>query len=104
MPALLLDGPRIRGRHTGISQGPRWFARENFNRRRNTLRSRGRIGTLCRLSKAFGTARRPYHFCVNISAVLLAGGEARRMGRDKASIIILGKPLWEHQLEKLRTL
>jgi molybdopterin-guanine dinucleotide biosynthesis protein A len=41
---------------------------------------------------------------VNISAVLLAGGEARRMGRDKASIIILGKPLWEHQLEKLRTL
>jgi molybdopterin-guanine dinucleotide biosynthesis protein A len=41
---------------------------------------------------------------VNISAVLLAGGEARRMGRDKASIIIRGKSLWEHQLEKLRTL
>src|SRR5437879_1636066 len=25
-----------------------------------------------------------------------------RMGRDKASILIRGKPLWEHQLEKLR--
>ncbi len=24
------------------------------------------------------------------------------MGRDKASILIRGKPLWEHQLEKLR--
>ena len=41
---------------------------------------------------------------MNISAVLLAGGESQRMGRDKASISILGKPLWEHQLEKLRIL
>lgn len=40
----------------------------------------------------------------DISAVLLAGGESRRMGRDKASILIRGKPLWEHQLEKLRML
>jgi molybdopterin-guanine dinucleotide biosynthesis protein A len=42
--------------------------------------------------------------CRKLTAVLLAGGESRRMGRDKASIIIRGKPLWEHQLEKLRTL
>jgi molybdenum cofactor guanylyltransferase len=41
---------------------------------------------------------------VNISAVLLTGGESRRMSRDKASILIRGKPLWEHQLEKLRAL
>src|SRR5205809_2645525 len=101
MSALLLDGPRIRGRHTGISQGPRWFARENLNRRRNAFSCSGRVRALRRPDTA---ARRLYRFCVNISAVLLAGGESRRMGRDKATIIIRGKPLWEHQLEKLRTL
>ena len=40
--------------------------------------------------------------CRRLTAVLLAGGESHRMGRDKASILIRGKPLWEHQLEKLR--
>src|SRR4051812_31908283 len=41
---------------------------------------------------------------MNISAVLLAGGESSRMGQDKATLIFQGKPLWQHQLEKLRKL
>ena len=47
----------------------------------------------------------PLRFARNdISAVLLAGGESRRMGRDKAEILFRGKPLWEIQLELLRKL
>ncbi|HZR06327.1 MAG TPA: molybdenum cofactor guanylyltransferase [Candidatus Udaeobacter sp.] len=41
---------------------------------------------------------------MNISAVLLAGGESRRMGRDKATLRFRGKPLWQIQLELLRKL
>jgi molybdenum cofactor guanylyltransferase len=41
---------------------------------------------------------------MNISAVLLAGGESRRMGKDKATILFHGKPLWQIQLELLRRL
>jgi molybdenum cofactor guanylyltransferase len=41
---------------------------------------------------------------MNISAVLLAGGESRRMGRDKATILFRGRPLWQIQLDLLRTL
>jgi molybdenum cofactor guanylyltransferase len=39
-----------------------------------------------------------------LSAVLLAGGESRRMGTDKATFLFRGKPLWEVQLETLRRL
>ena len=41
---------------------------------------------------------------MNLSAVLLAGGESRRMGTDKARIIFRGKPLWQIQLALLRKL
>jgi molybdopterin-guanine dinucleotide biosynthesis protein A len=40
----------------------------------------------------------------NVSAVLLAGGESRRMGRDKATLLFRGKPLWQIQLELLHRL
>jgi molybdopterin-guanine dinucleotide biosynthesis protein A len=41
---------------------------------------------------------------MNISAVLLVGGESRRMGQDKATLIFRGKPLWQTQLDLLRKL
>ena len=41
---------------------------------------------------------------MNISAVLLAGGESRRMGQDKATLVFHGKSLWEIQLDLLRKL
>jgi molybdopterin-guanine dinucleotide biosynthesis protein A len=41
---------------------------------------------------------------MNISAVLLAGGQSRRMGREKATILFRGKPLWQIQLDLLRKL
>src|SRR5262245_30460604 len=41
---------------------------------------------------------------MTFSAVLLIGGESRRMGRDKATIIFEGRPLWERQLRLLREL
>jgi len=41
---------------------------------------------------------------VVFSAVLLAGGESRRMGTDKATFLFRGKPLWQVQLETLRRL
>lgn len=41
---------------------------------------------------------------MTLTAVLLAGGESRRMGRDKAAIVFRGQPLWQRQLELLRCL
>ena len=41
---------------------------------------------------------------MNLSAVLLAGGKSRRMGRDKATLLWKGRPLWQNQLDLLRTL
>ena len=36
-----------------------------------------------------------------ISAIILAGGRSSRMGTDKAELIIAGKTMIEHQVEKL---
>lgn len=41
---------------------------------------------------------------MTFSAVLLAGGESRRMGEDKAAIVFRGQPLWQRQLDLLRSL
>ena len=41
---------------------------------------------------------------MNISAVLLAGGESRRMGKDKATLLFRSEPLWRIQLDLLRKL
>jgi molybdenum cofactor guanylyltransferase len=41
---------------------------------------------------------------MTFAALLLAGGESRRMGRDKATIQFGSQPLWERQLQVLRAL
>jgi molybdenum cofactor guanylyltransferase len=41
---------------------------------------------------------------MTLAAVLLAGGESRRMGKDKAAIVFRGQPLWRRQIELLRSL
>ncbi len=41
---------------------------------------------------------------MTFSAVLLAGGESRRMGRDKAAVVFRGESLWRRQLRILRDL
>ena len=38
---------------------------------------------------------------MNFSVVLLAGGESRRVGQDKATLIFRGRPLWQNQLDLL---
>ncbi|HKP02159.1 MAG TPA: molybdenum cofactor guanylyltransferase [Chthoniobacterales bacterium] len=41
---------------------------------------------------------------MTFSALLLAGGESRRMGRDKATMEFEGRPFWERQTQLLRAL
>jgi molybdenum cofactor guanylyltransferase len=41
---------------------------------------------------------------MDFSAALLAGGRSSRMGRDKVSLEIDGRPLWRRQLQILREL
>ena len=41
---------------------------------------------------------------MTLAAALLAGGQSRRMGRDKATLALGGAPLWRRQLEILRQL
>src|SRR5258708_6214395 len=41
---------------------------------------------------------------LTLTALLLTGGLSRRMGRDKAALVIGGEPLWARQLRLLRAL
>jgi molybdopterin-guanine dinucleotide biosynthesis protein A len=41
---------------------------------------------------------------MTFTALLLTGGESRRMGTDKATLNFFGEPLWEKQLRILREL
>ena len=41
---------------------------------------------------------------ITLTALLLAGGESRRMGRDKAAVVFRDEPLWRRQLRILRDL
>ena len=88
MRPLLLDGSRDRSRGGEISGGSGRFARPNPFRRQHPIDRRG--------VNANGM-----NF---LSAVLLAGGESRRMGQDKAALIYKGEPLWRRQLDLLRAL
>jgi molybdopterin-guanine dinucleotide biosynthesis protein A len=44
------------------------------------------------------------HVAEPFAAALIAGGQSRRMGRDKAWLDWHGEPLWKFQLSKLREL
>jgi molybdopterin-guanine dinucleotide biosynthesis protein A len=39
---------------------------------------------------------------MTLSAVLLAGGLSRRMGVDKATLLVAGEPLWQRQLRMIK--
>ena len=41
---------------------------------------------------------------MTLSAMLLAGGQSRRMGKAKATLLVEGEPLWQRQLRVLREL
>src|SRR3954469_18922937 len=41
---------------------------------------------------------------MSLTALLLAGGESRRMGEDKATMKFRGRPMWQQQMETLRDL
>jgi molybdenum cofactor guanylyltransferase len=87
MPALLLDGSSARTRCRTISERSRRIAGADPDERYPYFHG-----------ATAGKSR------MTLSAVLLAGGESTRMGRDKATLEWRGLPLWACQLEKLRAL
>ena len=131
---MLLDGWRIRPGCGGIFEGPRRSARQDFNKwpaaldslyseKRFACRSRlslrkgeGRVRVLSHVDDAVnnpspqsspaydGERQICLSAWLSLSAVLLAGGESRRMGTDKATFVFRGKPLWRNQVELLRKL
>src|SRR5438034_137726 len=84
MQPVLLDGSCHCSGRAAIPERPRRSARENSQRRPAAIhRAHSRTDRM------------------NISAGLLAGGESRRMGKDKPTIVFHGKPLWQIQLDLL---
>src|SRR5438045_4797855 len=83
VPALLLDEPGDRRWRGRISERSRWLKSANPKRRPAAL---NRTASM------------------SICAALLAGGESRRMGKDKATMLFRGQPLWKIQLDLLRKL
>lgn len=84
---MLLDGSRSLAGHERFLERKRRSARENHVGRQVAL-------DCVRFRSSW----------MNISAVLLAGGESRRMGTDKAALLFREEPLWRIQLELLREL
>lgn len=58
---------------------------------------RGAFHALTFASARFILALKP----ISLSAVLFIGGESRRMGTDKATLMVAGKVMWSRQLETL---
>ncbi len=84
---MLLDEPGHCTDSRRIPSRPGRFARADFDGRHVALHR-----------------EHPCSSCMNISAVLLAGGESRRMGREKATLLFGGNPLWQTQIDLLRKL
>src|SRR5689334_8147321 len=78
MQALLLDELRPWSRRRRLAARPRRFASAHSHR------------------------RHPPADRMNLSAVILAGGESRRMGKDKAWLEVGGQPLLARALSTVR--
>lgn len=88
LQTLFLARSGILSRHRSVSEGEWRLARADPNR----WLAQSWRGGAC-LARSDVTP--------DFSAVLLAGGKSRRMGRDKAFVEIKGVPLWKRQLRIL---